>query len=726
MRTESKPIKPFGSNLEYLAQHLDYLRSLCALRLKGRHDEIDSRVRERHGVREDDTTITQRTIYTKHCRLAKRVRATIAAGSVKLPMEELAHAHNLDETEKLILLSVLGTDLEDGLDRAMDALAGNRGQNKAVRTVLALLCDDIESKIKARRYFINTGNLLAGGLLNVAYSNAPTSESDFMSMDIQIPRRVASLILGEYDVDDQVLSFSSVIDPAVTLDQVVLPAEKRDEVLQLVTARDDYLRCRKDWGFDDVLSYGRGTILLFSGPPGTGKTMLAHGLAHAAGYRLMLVDFHKVMTCIPRHGLDENLQRIFHEARLQHAILFFDEADEMFTDRNFNGAMPTLLRELERLDGICILATNRRHVLDEALDRRILYKLDFEVPPPEQREEIWRKHLPAQAPLSDDIDLKTLAEEYEFSGGYIKNAVLTALTRAVQRKGPEQLITQADLRHAAALQRRNRLTAHADKIQPRVGLSDVVLDEGCRSQVEALIAAARQRSKVFSSWGFGKKATRGRGLAALLSGPSGTGKSMTAEAIAHELGQNLYPVRMDSLISKYVGDTEKNLAAVFAAAHEAEAIVFFDEADALFACRLDGQDHHARYINQQVNVLLTELEKFDGVVLLATNRPAELDSAFERRIRYHVRFMFPDCEARAALWRRSIPAEAPLAESVDFEELAEVFEFSGGTIRSVVLRAAFAAANDGQVITRDLLFRAAKAEAPLKKEKDVVGFQAAV
>jgi SpoVK/Ycf46/Vps4 family AAA+-type ATPase len=233
----------------------------------------------------------------------------------------------------------------------------------------------------------------------------------------------------------------------------------------------------------------------------------------------------------------------------------------------------------------------------------------------------------------------------------------------------------ADLRNAAILQRRNRLTSHADKVQPKVGLPDVVLAEGCRSQVEALIAAARQRSKVFSSWGFGKKASRGRGLAALLSGPSGTGKSMTAEAIAHELGQNLYPVRMDSIVSKYVGETEKNLAAVFAAAHQTEAIVFFDEADAIFAGRLDGQDHHARYINQQVNVLLTELEKFDGVVLLATNRPEALDTAFERRIRYHIRFGPPDCEARAELWRKSIPAEAPLDADVDFDATVPTRKF---------------------------------------------------
>ena len=127
--------------------------------------------------------------------------------------------------------------------------------------------------------------------------------------------------------------------------------------LEYLGAHIDYLR-------NLALSGGGHSV---QRPPGTGKTMLAHAVAHAAGYRLMLVDFHKVMSCMPHHGLDENLQRVFHEARLQHAILFFDEADEMFTDRSFNGAMPTLLRELERLDGICILATHRRQLLDEAL-----------------------------------------------------------------------------------------------------------------------------------------------------------------------------------------------------------------------------------------------------------------------------------------------------------------------------------------------------------------------
>jgi SpoVK/Ycf46/Vps4 family AAA+-type ATPase len=393
----------------------------------------------------------------------------------------------------------------------------------------------------------------------------------------------------------------------------------------------------------------------------------------------------------------------------------------MFVDRNVNGLMPTLLREFEKLDGVAILATNRRQILDDALDRRILYKLDFEVPTPAMRQEIWRQHLPPEAPLAADLNLAELAEEFDFTGGLIKNAVLIAVQNAIRRPGPEPRITHADLRAGAILQRSNRLISDADKITPKVGLADVILPPETRAAVEAVVAAARKQSTVFGAWGFGRKLSRGKGVAALFHGPSGTGKTMTAEAIAYELGQNLFPVRVPTLVSKFVGDTEKNLARVFAEARESRAILFFDEADSLFAARVDDHSHHSRYLNQQTDVLLTEIEKFDGLVILATNRADAFDQAFERRVRHRVAFPMPGPAAREAIWRAMIPPEAPVSGHLDFAALARDFDFCGGTIRNVVLRAAFAAAAVNSPISHKTLLQAAAEEQPFRRAS-AIGF----
>jgi SpoVK/Ycf46/Vps4 family AAA+-type ATPase len=742
MEATATTATPFGSNLEYLAATLGYVGALASKRLLMRRLEANnvsaSVPTDEPDEPFDDDGQADHAASTRRClqkvmeitrnqaaerleALNARIAATLAEGRTDLPLERLARDHGLTEFEKLVLVVVLGPELDGGFGRTVESL--HRSRSVEVRTVLDILCETLEQKIVARRCFVHSGTLLSHGLLSMSYSHRPGgSESEFMSMDCDVPRRVSSLILGEYDIDDALVTFSSVVEPEVDLSQVVLPPGRKEEILQLVQNRDRYLATRKAWGFDQLLPYGRGTVLLFQGPPGTGKTMLAHALAKETGHRLMLVDIRKIGEH-SQASFEENLQRVFREARLHHAIVFMDECDEMLADRGMNAAMPTLLRELEKLDGIAILATNRGVVLDEALQRRVLYHLDFEVPPPELRLQIWRRHLPAQAPVADGLDLKALAEEFDFSGGFIKNAVLIAVHRAMQRPESGRVIGQDDLRAGALAQRRNRLGAHTDKLTPKAGLADVVLPDDTRRQVEAFVAAAKRRSTVFSTWGFGDKQTTGKAVTALFSGGSGVGKSMTAEAVAYELGQNLYPVRLSSVLSAYVGQTERALAEVFKNAAEAGALLFFDEADALFTSRQDASEHGSTYGNQRVNCLLTELEKHDGVVILATNRPEAFDKAFERRIRYRIAFPAPDATERLALWHSMIPAQAPV-NGVDFSRLAKDYEFTGGTIRNVLLRAAFEAATNGQVITDAILRRCADDEQPLKKERQAIGFGA--
>jgi SpoVK/Ycf46/Vps4 family AAA+-type ATPase len=708
--------QPYASNLDYLAAGIDYLWHLAKSRPPARLG------RRRPPDCDDDRVRYRTTADDKAAEFAARTSATLELGEVDLPLESLVATHDLDDFEKHVLLLALAPTVDPQFDVALEELCACHCME--VRSVLQILCDDLQHKVRARCYFTCHGALISNGLLNLSFRRHASTDNEFMRIDVELPRRISSLILDSPDVDEQLITFSSVIDPEVDLASVVLPDGDKAAALEQVRRHADFCQRRAEWGFDDILSYGKGIVMLFAGPPGVGKTMLAHALAKEVDKRLMLVDIRKLIE----HSdatFEENLLRVFHEARLQNAIILFDEADEMFGDRGYNGAMPTLLREFERLDGIAILATNRGQLLDEALERRILFKLDFDIPTPELREQIWRIHLPDAAPIATDIDLALLAEEFEFSGGYIKNAVLVAVNRALSRDGDPE-ITHADLRYGAITQRRNRLARHTDRVIPKVQLADVIADSATTDKLRQVVGAARNAPCIFRSWGFAAKSANGRGISVLLSGASGLGKTLAAEAIAGELGRNLYPVNLAALVSKYVGETEKNLDEIFNAAADSESVLFFDEADSLFATRLDSGSQSAHYINQQINCLLTLMERFAGVVILATNRPDAMDAAFARRLRYHIRFEPPDTPTRERLWRALLPAEAPLAADLRLDELASRYALTGGQIRQATLCAAFAAAADGSSITFERLSAAASEQLPLAPERPPISFFSAV
>jgi SpoVK/Ycf46/Vps4 family AAA+-type ATPase len=225
-----------------------------------------------------------------------------------------------------------------------------------------------------------------------------------------------------------------------------------------------------------------------------------------------------------------------------------------------------------------------------------------------------------------------------------------------------------------------------------------------------MIARVRFRRKVLDDWGFARKVARGLGLPALFYGPPGTGKTMAAGLVAAELGMDLYQIDLSRMVSKYIGDTEKQLAQVFDAAESGHAILLFDEADALFAKRTDVKSATDRYANLEVNYLLQRMEAFSGITILTTNLDSAIDEAFRRRLAFRIAFPLPEAEERVRLWRRVIPDAATLAKDVDFGHLAERFEMSGGYIRNAALRGAYLAAADGGVIEMRHLLSAATFE----------------
>ena len=242
-------------------------------------------------------------------------------------------------------------------------------------------------------------------------------------------------------------------------------------------------------------------------------------------------------------------------------------------------------------------------------------------------------------------------------------------------------------------------------------VTDVVLPDEIAEGVEGIIDRIYLRGNVLGDWGFARKLGKGLGLTVLFSGEPGTGKSMVAGLIARELGLDLYTVDLSRITSKWLGETEKNLGRAFDAAEAGHVLLLFDEADSVLGKRTtEMRGANDRYANMESNFILARLEQFQGVAFFTTNLASAIDAAMMRRMSVHIRFPFPDVEARAELWRRMLPAEAPVAAHIEFEELARRFEVSGGFIRNIVVRSAYLAARKGVPIGMKELTHAAEQE----------------
>jgi SpoVK/Ycf46/Vps4 family AAA+-type ATPase len=255
---------------------------------------------------------------------------------------------------------------------------------------------------------------------------------------------------------------------------------------------------------------------------------------------------------------------------------------------------------------------------------------------------------------------------------------------------------------------RPQLDGLGQRIEPSADWAELVLPPERLDALHQLAAQVRRRSVVYDDWGFGKRGSRGLGISALFAGPSGTGKTMAAEVIARELRLDLYRIDLSAVVSKYIGETEKNLRRVFDAAERGGAVLLFDEADALFGKRTEVQDSHDRFANIEVSYLLQRMEAYAGLAILTTNMRAALDDAFVRRLRFVVEFPFPDAPQRAEIWRRVFPAGVPLAE-LNFDALARM-DIAGGNIRNVALGAAFLAADAEEPVGPTHLIAAARTE----------------
>jgi SpoVK/Ycf46/Vps4 family AAA+-type ATPase len=335
---------------------------------------------------------------------------------------------------------------------------------------------------------------------------------------------------------------------------------------------------------------------------------------------------------------------------------------------------------------------------DPAWSREAPLVVDVPVASPAERISIWQAQLNGDAP---GLDLGDVLKQLRLGPAQVARAAAAARLDAAFAGRP---IVPADLVAGARAQNTAGLERLARRINPKVAWDDLVLPRVVAGHLEELAARARYRELVLDEWGMAGAGARGRGIAALFAGESGTGKTMAAEALAGSLGVDLYTIDLATVVDKYIGETEKNLERIFGEAAHVNGVLFFDEADALFGKRSEVRDARDRYANIEVAYLLQRIESFDGIAILATNLRANLDDAFARRLDAVIEFPMPDIVDRRTLWELCLGPLVPRANDVDLDFCARAFELSGGNIRNIAVTAAYlAAAEDRTVAMTDLI-----------------------
>ena len=647
-----------------------------------------------HLLHSDPTALDRPEAEIEWDRFESRVRA-----AAETRLGRLARDHELGVFELRCLMLALACHTDPRIAEAVAELGGATfGRAATVRLALQQFCALPDERVDARRSFLASGALVYGRLISLSRQEGDES-GGLLDKTFRLTQPTLGLLLGEDDLSEVVARIADLEYPTIDLLNVVLPAGTIKPLRQLIQHHGDYRALISKWGFDRVLPHGRGITLLFSGPSGTGKTLLAQALAGSIGRGLLVLS----AADLPEgDGLEPTLRELFAEATIRRAIILIDECDVLLARGDKRKA--TVYRAVESYDGILILITNHPEKLDDSLERRILYHVAFEPPEAEQRRQIWEVHLPPEVPLEGDIDLTVLANLYDFTGGTIKNAILVAVNRALAERPDRPALTMQLLEEGCRSQLRYALEALTVRTNTHLRLKDIVLPESALRKVREVISACRNQAVVLNRWGFGRRLVTGKGITVLFDGPPGTGKTYCAEIIAGELNRALYRVNIPEVVSKWVGETEKNIRAIFQQARISHAMLLFDEADSLFAARMtETRSSNDRTANLEVNLLLQEIERFPGVCILTTNSFGSLDRALVRRIQFRITFEEPVTEDRHRIWSTLCPPEAPVGDDVDFGALARRYEMTGAMIKNALLRAAYGACDAGSDMTRDIL-----------------------
>jgi MoxR-like ATPase len=614
-----------------------------------------------------------------------------------LRVEHLATAFGLDRFDLDTLLICLAPTLDLRYEKLYGYLQDDVTRKRpSVNLVLDLLCGPGAERLLRVSHFASDAPLFKYHILERMSEPGP-GKPPLLSHTLAVDEAIVAWLLGRYQPHADLGAHATLLWP------------EEDEADRLLSAPlEAHLRCD---ALSKCVAPSEQPILVFYGLDEASQGAAARRLATQAGCPLLMVDLEAVIQAeqLPSHALRLALR----DAHLTAAIPCLFGWDVCLTKDGT--PPPDLLAQLCAHPDLVIVAgrvTWQPGGIDR--ERRLLW-VKFPIPAYAQRRALWL-HFLGQTEAGEELEVTALAGQFALTTGQIRDAVASARDRATQRGSS---LNHHDLFAAARSHSSPRLATLARKLVPRYTWEDIVLPDDQLALLREIVATVRGRPLVLDEWGIGQKLASSAGVTILFAGPPGTGKTMAAEVMATELGLDLYKIDLSTVVSKYIGETEKNLERIFKEAENSNAILFFDEADALFGKRSEVRDSHDRYANIEISYLLQRMETYDGVTILATNLRANLDEAFTRRLQFIVDFPFPDEADRLRIWQTLFPTDVPHAPGLDLPLLARRFKLAGGNIRNIITNAAFLAAADGREVTMAHLLHSTRRE--LQKMGRLVG-----
>jgi hypothetical protein len=595
------------------------------------------------------------------------------AGGADLRLRRLTRAFGLEPLDVELLLVAIAPDLDSRFERLYGYLHDDVTRRRASIGLAFELAGLPPAGGAARQRLTTSGPLIASGLVTVDEPERP-----FLTRSLQVPDRVTAHLLGD---DSEDTDLAGVLISA--------SADAAPDPAALARALDNGAR----------LAYLREK------PGSSGRSLAAAALA-AVGRPLVVLDLGRLGAAEDAAAVARIAMR---DARLRGAGLVAGPI-EALADRSTAavrafadpaaaapGADPALASP--------VLLIGRRS-WEPGWSHDVPVLVDVVPPSSSERAALWRSTLNGHGEALA-LDPGEVTQHFRLTPEQVTRAAQAAQLEAVVAGGalePDHLRSGARSQNAAGLENL------AKRIVPKVGWVDLVLPTNTLLGLQELAGRARNRDRVIDEWGMRPGGGRGRGITGLFAGDSGTGKTMSAEVIAGELGLDLYAINLATVVDKYVGETEKNLERIFSEADGINGVLLFDEADAIFGKRSEVRDAHDRYANIETAYLLQRMESFDGLAILSTNLRANLDEAFARRLDAVIDFALPDASFRELLWDRCLSADVPRGDDLDLKFASERFELSGGNIRSIAITAAYFAAETGRPVTMLDLMRATQRE----------------